>query len=489
MVRYLVAAPTGGAMLALLAACGGPTAATATATTASQAPATTVAAASASAATTEAAAAASATPATATLAPQTTTATSSAAPAASAKPTGGAVVIEHWTNLSPTSPEQQAREATIETFNGSQQAVRVTVAPGAADLTKLKTALAGGNPPDSAFIAYYDAAALASAGAVVDLDQELRTDKDWEAQRQNIFPLALETSVWRGKLAAMPFSINNNLIMYNGDVLTRAGVQPPQPGWTWDDFVAAASKAAKPPDVWGLDLGRYGGWSQYTFWANLGASNGFKLLSDDGTKVQFNSPQGIEITQFHVDLIAKYHLAPNDPKFASELLATGQTAFEQQGSFRMPLLRQKKVNFGVVANPVAAKGDKRYADGGGHSLAVLRTDHADRVAGAVTFAKYFSSTPAQLQMALTGTMFPITNSTLQDKGYQAYLAKDPQYKVYADELPNTGRAPTLPSFQKFTDTLGAALLDAYTGKKTPSDAHASAQPLLQGILDADLQQG
>jgi len=398
-------------------------------------------------------------------------------------------VIEHWTNLSPTSPEQQAREATIGTFNGSQQAVRVALAPGAADLTKLKTALAGGTPPDSAFIAYFDAAALASAGAVVDLDQQLRTDKDWGTQRQNIFPLALETSVWRGKLAAMPFSINNNLIMYNGDVLTRAGVQPPQPGWTWDDFVAAASKAAKPPDIWGLDLGRYGGWSQYTFWANLGASNGFKLLSDDGTKVQFNSPQAIAITQFHVDLISKYTLAPNDPKFASELLATGKTAFEQQGSFRMPLLRQKNVNFGVVANPVAAKGDKRYADGGGHSLAVFRTDHADQTAAAVTFAKYFSSAPAQLQMALTGTMFPINGTALLDKSYQDYLAKDPQYKVFADELPNTGRAPTLPSFQKFTDTLGAALLDAYAGKKTPGDAHAAAQPLLQGVLDQDLKQG
>jgi ABC-type glycerol-3-phosphate transport system substrate-binding protein len=170
-------------------------------------------------------------------------------------------------------------------------------------------------------------------------------------------------------------------------------------------------------------------------------------------------------------------------------LATGKTAFEQQGSFRMPLLRQKNVNFGVVANPVAAKGDKRYADGGGHSLAVLRTDHADQTAAAVTFAKYFSSTPAQLQMALTGTMFPINGIALQDKSYQDYLAKDPQYKVYADELPNTGRAPTLPSFQKFTDTLGAALLDACAGKKTPSEAHAATQPLLQGILDQDLKQG
>ena len=496
MVRSLVTVPMSGAMVAYLAACGGPTTATTASSAASQAPTTTAAVASASTPTSAAAAtSASAITSTATSVAtastaQTTTALSSAAAAASARPpAAGAVVIEHWTNLPPTVPEQQAREATIEKFNSSQQAVRVTVAPGAADLTKLKTALAGGAPPDSAFIAYFDAAALSAAGAVVDLDQELRTDKDWGTQRQAIFPLAIQTSIWKGKLAAMPFSINNNLIMYNGDVLTKAGVQPPEAGWTWEDFVAAASKAAKPPDVWGLDLGRYGGWAQYTFWANLGGSNGFKLLSDDSTKVQFDSPQAIQITQFHVDLIDKYHLAPNDPKFATELLVSGKTAFEQQGSFRMPLLRQKNVNFGVVANPVAAKGDRRYADGGGHSLAVLRTNNANRTAGAVTFAKYFSSTPAQLQMALTGTMFPISSTALQDKSFQDYLAKDPQYKVYADELPYTGRAPSLPSFQKFTDTLGAALLDAYAGKTTPSDAHASAQPLLQGILDNDLKQG
>ena|GEM_PF-574031 len=483
MVRHLLSVPAVGLFAAALASCGSATSTQTAATTVTQTSVSTQ-----TSVLTATVTQSSVTTALLTTA-QTVVVTSTVPPSASSQAARqGPLVLEHWTNLGATSPENQGRETTIAKFNGEQQAIRVTVSPGANDLTKLKTAAAGGTPPDSAFVAYFDAAALAAASLVVDLDQQLRTDKDWAGQRKDIFPLALETSIWRGKLAAMPFSINNNLVMYNADVLSRAGVEPPKAGWTWDDFIDKANKAAKPPTIWGLDLGRYGGWAQYTFWANLGASNGFKLLSDDGTKVQFDSPEAREITQWHVDLINNYHLAPPDEKFGKELLATAETAFEQQGSFRMPLLRQKNVNFGVVANPVSPKTKQRYADGGGHSLAVMHTANSDRIAAAATFARYFSGTEGQLTMALTGTMFPINRAAQQDKSYQDYLAKDPQYKVFADELPNTGRAPAMPSFDKFMTTLGQALLDAYALKKDVSAAHVAAQPVLQSILDDDLRQ-
>ena len=49
-----------------------------------------------------------------------------------------------------------------------------------------------------------DPADLYNLGATIDVDTELKTEKDWARQRADIFPGYLETSLWAGKLVAIP---------------------------------------------------------------------------------------------------------------------------------------------------------------------------------------------------------------------------------------------------------------------------------------------
>jgi multiple sugar transport system substrate-binding protein len=402
--------------------------------------------------------------------------------------TAPTVEVSLWNNLPESHTETPPKQAQVAQFNSSQQRVHVTMDTHGVSLDKLKTATAGGTPPDAALIGYYQSADLFASGLTVDLDEQLKKERDWGTQRKEIFPLALETSIWRGKLAAMPFSINNNVIFFNPELLARAGVTPPVAGWTWDDFISKAKAASHPPDVYGLDLARYGGWAQYTFWMCLGGSNGFRLLSQDGTKVQWDTELAQEITRLHVDVIQNQRLVPPQEDFKKEILLDGATVFEQVGSFRMPLLRKNNFSFGVVANPVSPKTRQRYADGGGHSVAILRTGNADKTLGAALFAKYFSSVPAQVGMGSSAVLFPINRRAQEEKDYQAAVNKDPDYKISVDELPNTGRAPTIPSFDRFMTALGQGLLDAYAARVGVAAMHATVQPLLQGILDEDLKQ-
>ena len=73
-------------------------------------------------------------------------------------------------------------------------------------------------------------------GATMDFDQELRAEPRWAAQRADIFPHLLESSMWTGKVVGMPVSTNNVAFIYNVGLLQQHGVEAPKEDWTLDDL-------------------------------------------------------------------------------------------------------------------------------------------------------------------------------------------------------------------------------------------------------------
>ncbi len=93
------------------------------------------------------------------------------------------VKLTWWSNLSDQHPESVARVQIIKEFNAASAPVEVVPEAFGADLTKIKTAIAGGTPPDTYFIAWREGAEVFLTGAVADLDAELKNDKDWIKQK------------------------------------------------------------------------------------------------------------------------------------------------------------------------------------------------------------------------------------------------------------------------------------------------------------------
>ena len=48
------------------------------------------------------------------------------------------------------------------------------------------------------------------------------------------------------KVVGVPALVDNLAIVYNKKLFADAGVAPPTPNWTWDDFRAAAAKLTDP---------------------------------------------------------------------------------------------------------------------------------------------------------------------------------------------------------------------------------------------------
>ena len=97
------------------------------------------------------------------------------------------------------------------------------------------------------------------------------------------------------KIVGVPALVDNLAIVYNKKLFQQAGIDPPSPNWTWDDFRAAAKALTDPSKKqYGWMIPADG--SEDTVWhydAMLWEAGG-DILTPDNTKAAFNSDAGVE---------------------------------------------------------------------------------------------------------------------------------------------------------------------------------------------------
>ena len=402
-----------------------------------------------------------------------------------AAPSGRAVKITWWSNLGDQHPESKTRVQVIQDFNAANAPIEVVPEAFGADLTKIKTAIAGDTSPDTYFIAWREGAEVFLTGAVADIDAELKNDKDWGEQRKDFVPLMLDTSSWKGKLVSVPIYTNNTLTLWNTDLLQRSGLAEPKTGWTWEDFKELARRAGRPPEQWGYEL-----WADSSAFFSWYGTAGGRLFDPSGQKVMINTPEARETGQLMLDLT---RLGINPPQristSRSQLFINGGAVLEDTGPFRLANIRDGKINFGVVSRPVHPQKKTRRAQQGGHNLVVAKNKDADRLRAGLSLAKYMSKGSTQAKIcAILGTAIPVSRSALQAKELLDYGRQDPQWKVFADEAPYGDRAPTSPSVVKMLAVLDKAVNDFMSQSVSVTVALDEAQREMQQLLDADLTQ-
>jgi multiple sugar transport system substrate-binding protein len=181
---------------------------------------------------------------------------------------------------------------------------------------KLTAQIAGGNPPDAAYVDAGTVAAFASRKSLVNLDgyigrSEVVDPKDYVE--------AFKTStVFEKSMYGLPFDGESTGLFYRKDLFEAAGITAPPK--TWDEFTAAAAALTKPEQKqYGYAL--FAPESAY-YWYPWLWQHGGKLLSDDGKQVLFNSPEAKQAADYYVGL-TKY--APKD--FLNSNSYDGRVAF------------------------------------------------------------------------------------------------------------------------------------------------------------------
>ncbi|MGI9016541.1 MAG: ABC transporter substrate-binding protein [Euzebya sp.] len=142
----------------------------------------------------------------------------------------------------------------IQAFEAANPDVQVTLTPVAKQddlLANLTTSFAGGQPPDVFLVNYLKYGQFAAQGVLADV-QDYVDDSDAISLDDFAEP-PLDAFRFDGqRLTCMPQNISSLEVYYNVDAFEEAGLDRPQAGWTWQEFLADAQALTDP------DAGRYG---------------------------------------------------------------------------------------------------------------------------------------------------------------------------------------------------------------------------------------
>ncbi|GAB3051540.1 sugar ABC transporter substrate-binding protein [Intrasporangium mesophilum] len=114
----------------------------------------------------------------------------------------------------------------------------------------------GAGQYDIVTIGAYETPQWGANGWLVDLTSDLQSDSSYDLN--DILPPVRDVNTYQGKLFAVPFYGESSILMYNKEVLDKAGVTiPTNPTW---QQVADAAKKVNTPDMAGICMRGKPGW-------------------------------------------------------------------------------------------------------------------------------------------------------------------------------------------------------------------------------------
>lgn len=168
---------------------------------------------------------------------------------------------------------------------------------GGMDLGKVTTQIAAGTPPDLFMVQSPFAADFASRGSLKNLNDHAKRDK--LDLTKTFYPALVTMGTYKGNVIGFPqLSAGDTPYLFMSTAaLQEAGVDPTKPPTTWEDLVSMAQRLTKKGGgAGGFD--RIGMDFPSNPFIHYAAKNNAKIISDDLTKVLFNSPEGIDALQW-----------------------------------------------------------------------------------------------------------------------------------------------------------------------------------------------
>lgn len=325
-----------------------------------------------------------------------------------------------------------ANEAHLALFNGiadSFTAERPGVSvsfeslPFASYTTTLTTQIAGGNPPDLAWILERTASDFVNSGILAPLNDAFTNAEGFDYDDMITRP----TELWRldGELYAVPFSTSPLAIFANTDLIEAAGGQTPaqmiEAGeWTWENVMQVAASVAEGEKD-GLIVRDF----NYQTWQNLAAiwrGWGAAPWSADGDTCTFADPEMVDAMTFIYNAAFETGAIPGPGEsvdfFAGDaamtitqisrasLLPKGDDAFNWD---LVPLPAGPVGNYSVIGQ--AAIGV--FKDSANSELAVEFLTHMTSPENSAKLAQFFPPIRASLLNADTlGSTNPLLNAAM-----------------------------------------------------------------------------
>jgi multiple sugar transport system substrate-binding protein len=331
---------------------------------------------------------------------------------------------------------------------------------------KLTTMVAGGTPPDAAYVDSGTVANFASRGILQNLGPFIGQSK--VVKSSEYIPSFRAMNTYRAHMYGLPFDGESTAIFYRTDLFKAAGIKTVPK--TWAQFQADA-KALTDPAKKQYGFGLFGQEAAYYWYPWLWSAGGH-LVSANGKQILFNSPAGRAAADFYIGL-RKY--SPPDYWNSNSwdgrvAFPNGQAAMYEAGSWfggtmesEFPKIKGKWSTFPIPVN-------KRCAtDIAGDSLVLFNS--SKNTDAAWLWIQYLSRQP-NIELWNAGTpgsteLPPVTALLKSPQTYQA----NPWLRGFAKDMTcgfsETGRVSQWPQIEQNLDT---DFTKAIYGKVTPAAA-------------------
>ena len=399
--------------------------------------------------------------------PEPTTAPAAAPTAAPPEP----VTITYWHTMS--DPETAQLENVVAAFEAANPGTTVETTRYAYDDFKpaLLTSLAGGEAPDTARMDIAWVSEFADQDALQQLDGVM---PDFEAISAGTFPGPLSTNFWQGHYYGLPQNTNTQVLLWNADSFSAAGVSAPPA--TVDEFAEVAcalSDAAS--ETYGYALGGTYFWAPAPIFYTMGGQ-----IVDEGITTAtgyVNGPESVAAFTLLKDLYDRGCISPNllgGGIGTADGHATGRYAMIIDGPWMVDIYKGTypdfEVNFATIPN---GSGGTTSSVVGGEDV-VIFADSTEQEA-AMKWAAFLLSPESQKMMAKVGVI-PTLSSLIGDPSLPDYFG------VFLDQLTTAQARVPHPKWSDMDNAVNNAFQRMLRGDQTPQQALDQAADEIYALL-------
>jgi multiple sugar transport system substrate-binding protein len=203
----------------------------------------------------------------------------------------------------------------------------------------------------------------------------------------------VQKAYYQKHLYAIPIDIHPYVLYYNKAVLQEAGLSDtsgkvllPK---TWDELLAYAKTIKDKTGKWGLTIE-----SQYSgerWWMSLYRQSGGIFYDSNTSTLQIDAEEASEAYKIMKSFYTQ-KVTPFIPDYAEceQLFLEQQSGFHINGVWAMAVYPNTEgLDFGVTSLP-AVEGRQAYTWGDSHAFVFPKTENAEKLNAALTFAQWFS---------------------------------------------------------------------------------------------------
>ncbi|MFH1689332.1 MAG: ABC transporter substrate-binding protein [Candidatus Eisenbacteria bacterium] len=333
----------------------------------------------------------------------------------------GMVTVQFWHAMG--GPLGDALDELVAEFNETHPGIDIeSVSMGRyqALSQKIMAAVAAGQPPVLAQAYEAWTGELIENGSAEPLNGYIDgADGLTAAELDDFVPGMLDNNSWDGIVYSFPFNKSVRAIYWNKDLFSAANLDRAPANWSeYEEFARRLTKDTNgdgETDQWGT-AGQISAW----MFENLLLQNGGRILTDDGSAVAFDSPEGVEALDLMVRLLTRWGKVTSGYEYQNDFQA-GKVAMIEGSTVSLSFM-EGKYTFDMAVAPLPQQKGKGCYVAGTNVVIFSDASQAQKDA-AWKFIKWFTTPEISARWAARTGYAPVRMSAMESGAMVARFAE------------------------------------------------------------------